>query len=416
MQPPKQDKTATLYERLGGDEFCFLFTTNFFDEILENPDLQPIFKYTSLSALKSHQVKLFRVIFGPEEERPSHDEFLDFLFLTHARLFRDCKLNEQHFDMVAQALVDGLQSMQVPQKEIDEVVAILGPSRIVFEQGAKVAEAELATDPAVLKTLPVVCAKTIDQDPATLKLPTYYTAEIPDWLPKALAGSGGRGSSPPKDIVRRWTCDLTNRFGVEGDQVIADTFTDQPYIEHHAYLVSFLQLAFMPYDSPDSFVHDVRLKVKFPRGNDKEPLGQRLFDRMVKQFVHTCGDMDMPQRKIDAAVDRLRSHRGFFSSKTYRVGGIDAPHSLVRKTAQVPAGKAAAEQPIVSGTPKKESLLGKTRDETDHTLMTEEAHSVCTSKDDCDTSSTNKVTARRKFFGLFQKGRTRAGLHKSQQQ
>ena len=35
--------------------------------------------------------------------------------------------------------------------------------------------------------------------------------------------------------VRAWTRDLTDRFGPEGDKVVADTFMDMPYMNHHVF-------------------------------------------------------------------------------------------------------------------------------------------------------------------------------------
>lgn len=321
-------KQKTLYDRLGGDNFAFLFTQSFFDEILENEELKPIFKHASISALKSHQVKLFRVIFGPKDERPDPDAFLDFMFQTHARLFRDSGLNEHHFDLVAAALVRGLKTFSVEQEELDEVLSILGPARAVFEQGAKVAQAEQdIVDPTLLDNLPIACAANIGEDPATMTLPTYAKVDIPNWLAPALAGKKKKYS---QSIVRAWTCDLTDRFGE--DTRIADTFMDQPYMEHHVYLVYFLQLAFMPHNrlSREEIEH-VRNKVKYPRGQAAAPLSQKLFDRMVRKFKDCCRERDFPVPKIAAAVDRLYTHRTVFAEKTRKVGGITRAH-ILRKT------------------------------------------------------------------------------------
>jgi hemoglobin len=54
----------------------------------------------------------------------------------HQKLFF-MGLNETHFDMVAGHLVTALQELQVRKALIDEVVAIIGPLRAVFEEGAK---------------------------------------------------------------------------------------------------------------------------------------------------------------------------------------------------------------------------------------------------------------------------------------
>jgi hypothetical protein len=57
-------------------------------------------------------------------------------------------LDETHFDVVASHLVAALQSLNVPQPLIDEVVGVVAPLRAVFarnaeEQKAKAAAAEV---------------------------------------------------------------------------------------------------------------------------------------------------------------------------------------------------------------------------------------------------------------------------------
>jgi hemoglobin len=177
--------TETLYERLGGDAFINMMVCSFFDEIVENPKLKPFFKNISLAVLKTHQVKLFRVIFGVDEEKPEEGDLLEFMLRTHTHLFRELGLNETHFDMVANCFVQGLQSFQVEQNLIDECVAFLVPLRIVFEYGAKVASQEKTMNPEQLKPLPLASTKTIGIDVPAI-LPEYSKIEISDWLPPAL--------------------------------------------------------------------------------------------------------------------------------------------------------------------------------------------------------------------------------------
>jgi truncated hemoglobin YjbI len=150
----------TLYDRLGGDSFINILTCSFFDEIAENPDLKPFFRHISVAALKTHQVKLFRVIFGNGEEKPEEEDLLDFMLKTHTRLFLELGLDETRFDQVANCFIQGLQSFQVGQGIIDECVAILVPLRVVFEYGAQVAAKEKVMDATQLKSLPKASAKT----------------------------------------------------------------------------------------------------------------------------------------------------------------------------------------------------------------------------------------------------------------
>ncbi|CAB9510795.1 truncated hemoglobin GlbN [Seminavis robusta] len=312
----------TLYDRLGGDAFINLLVCSFFDEIVENPDLQPFFVNISVSALKTHQVKLFRVIFGNENEKPEEEDLLDFMLRTHTRLFRELGLGPTHFDMVASCFVQGLQTFGVDKEIVDECVAILVPLRIVFEYGEKVAQREKIMDEHIKKALPLASPKTMETD-AEVVLPEYSKIKIPDWLPETLEKKSTTG------VVRAWTCDLTDRFGDEGDAQIADTFLDQPYMDHHVYLVAFLQLAFFPDEGVDA-KHRRRIMeiVMYPRGRGNAKLSRELFDRMITQFLITSHKMGLSRHATDKAENKLRSYRSYFAKKTTIVGGVDAPHIL----------------------------------------------------------------------------------------
>lgn len=315
------NKGMTLYDRLGGDSFINILTCSFFDEIVENEDLRPFFKNISVAALKTHQVKLFRVIFGKDEEKPEEEDLLDFMLKTHTRLFRELGLDATHFDQVAGCFVQGLQTFQIAQGLIDECVAILVPLRVVFEYGAEVAAREKAMDASELKNLPKACAKTMGTA-AQAVLPEYSKIDIPDWLPAALKKCSNTSN------VRAWTCALTDRFGAEGDEFIADTFLDQPYMDHHIYLVALMQLAFSPEDIEDKQRQQVLKIVQYPRGRKCHRLSRALYGRMVDQFLLTCAAMGVQSHDIRLLEIKMKKYTKRFSKKNYRVGGVRAPHIL----------------------------------------------------------------------------------------
>ena len=60
----------TLFERMGGEPAVKLAIANFFQLIGQDERLQPFFENISIHALQVHQLKLFKVIFGPKEEQP----------------------------------------------------------------------------------------------------------------------------------------------------------------------------------------------------------------------------------------------------------------------------------------------------------------------------------------------------------
>jgi hemoglobin len=318
---------TTLYERMGGDASVKLAIAFFFEYILEDEDLAPFFENISVNALEHHQLKLFRVIFGPEEETPDQDDFLNFMLCTHTRLFRDCGLDETHFDKVAVCFVRSLQELQADQDVVDEGVAILGPLRAVFECGARIAAKEKTLGRVQLSMVPTTNAQNMYGEEAT-RLPDPAHIDIPSWLPKTLETHSNNGN------VRAWTKLLTESFGADGDTVIADTFMDAPYMNHHIFLVAFLQLAFLPEDhssssssrSPD----DLLPVVRYPRGPNKRPLCQALWQRMTNEFEKACNYFAMEPSVTNEAVEKLKSHKHVFrkTDKIKKVGGLTNSHVL----------------------------------------------------------------------------------------
>lgn len=294
---------------------------NFFEQICDHRDLQRFFVHISVDALQVHQLKLFKVIFGPEEEKPEQEEFFNFMLTTHTRLFRDMGLNETHFDMVAECFVRALETLHADQDVIDESLSILGPLRDVFALGSRVAKEERVYSPKKMKSLPCTTAKNMYSDePSVLPNPAHI--DIPVWLTEILAKQSKEGE------VRAWTSNLIDRFGCYGDTVIADTFMDMPYMNHHVYATAMLQLAFLP--SKQSAKGLIKI-VLYPRGPSNGRMSVEVWNRMISQFRKTAHDMGMEPVVARAATQRLKSHRDSFSSLHDEVGGIHAPHVLRRK-------------------------------------------------------------------------------------
>lgn len=329
---PTPDNTKkTLYDRLGGDEAIKLVTDAFFDEVVEHDKLNAFFDGVSTSALKSHHVKFFRIVFGNQDNKPPDKDVTDFMMRTHIRLFREMGLDETDFDLFCSCFIQGLKIVQVDHALIDECVVLIAPFRAVFEYGGNVAKKEKTMTKEELQTLPNTSYETFGTDEPVV-LPEYSKIEEPQWLSETLKKQSNTGN------VRDWTSDMTDKFGPQGDVKIADTFLDQPYMDHHVYLVAFLHLAFFPEDVDKSRRAEILDIVKFPRGHKHAPLSRELFDRMIIQFRLTCHMMGMSNFAVSEAEKKLLTYREKFSLKTKKVGGADAPHILLknhkRKTKQ----------------------------------------------------------------------------------
>lgn len=328
MASQKSKTTPTLYESIGGDLAVQQMIESLFDSAVDDQDLGVFFRDSSVSALITHQIKFYRMVFGPEEDRPSPDDLVDYMILTHSRLFRDYGLNEEHFDAVAGGVVRGLQMMQVEQAIIDECVSLLAPLRDVFVLAAKIAKEEKGLDSNARAQLPEFSAATIESGNEVVRLPEAPSMEIPKWLPLVMK------KKTRQQNLRMWTSTLTTAFGEDGDRLIADTFLDMPYMYHHPYLLALLQLAFSPKEKQETIRHCLDI-VKYPRGTENDAVCLRLWNRMVAAFVKTCGhnNMGMGESAILEVENNLRSFNDCFPKTPYTmIGGLTGPHALTGKT------------------------------------------------------------------------------------
>lgn len=319
----EEDENKPFYDRLGGDSFWILFSDNVFDEMAESQNVGKFFNDISVTALKSHNVKLLRVLFGPPEETPDPADFTDYMIKVHSRLFQELGLNETHFDMVVEAMLQCLVSFQVEQHLMEEFEAAIRPLRAIFEYGAKVAKDSQSMTTNELRKLPTATCATMSTG-GLAKLPKYSSVDIPLWLTTAL------GNPESSSIVRSWTRELTDRFGAEGDAAIADTFMDQPYMDHHVYCVNFLKLAFLPENASKKTRYAILSHIMYPRGRGKAKLSTALFDRMLVQFLLTCKAKEFGKHETAAAKEKLHTYRAAFGKRTHIIGGVNRPHVLAK--------------------------------------------------------------------------------------
>ena len=52
-------KTQSLYDRIGGEEAVAGLVDHFYDRVLDDPELEPFFRYTPMEKLRSMQLEFF---------------------------------------------------------------------------------------------------------------------------------------------------------------------------------------------------------------------------------------------------------------------------------------------------------------------------------------------------------------------
>jgi hemoglobin len=104
---------TSIYEAIGGTDAVSLAVDAFYDRVLADPLLLPLFTNTAIPRLKSHQKAFFTwVLGGPNayQGRPIKD--------AHAGM----GITTEQFTHVAGHLADTLISLNVPQVTVDQVI------------------------------------------------------------------------------------------------------------------------------------------------------------------------------------------------------------------------------------------------------------------------------------------------------
>ena len=128
-QANEETKREYLLDRLGGEAALKGVVYEFYGRMLEDDDLKRFFRGIDMKRLRDHQYKFMEIAFTSV---PDDLDVAALIAEKHSTLFLR-GLNEKHFDLVAGHLVATLEHLHVPQAQIDEVVAVVGPLRAVFE-------------------------------------------------------------------------------------------------------------------------------------------------------------------------------------------------------------------------------------------------------------------------------------------
>ena len=108
----------SLYERVGGEAAVNVAVERFYVRVLADPILASFFRDIDMSRLKSHQFAfLSQALGGPQRYTGAA------MSRAHSRL----RIEQRHFDAVAEHLVETLRELGVEEDTVQDVVAAVGP-------------------------------------------------------------------------------------------------------------------------------------------------------------------------------------------------------------------------------------------------------------------------------------------------
>jgi hemoglobin len=108
----------SLYERVGGEPIVTAAVDSLYERVLADPALAPFFKAASMESVKLHQrLFLAHVLGGPGQAsttdiRRAHGKF---------------SIEERHFYLVSDHMVDAFYSLGIDEETIAEVISLLEP-------------------------------------------------------------------------------------------------------------------------------------------------------------------------------------------------------------------------------------------------------------------------------------------------
>lgn len=110
----------TLYQRLKGEAGIRAAVDRFYEKVLADPMLAPFFADVDMAKQRRHQFLFLSAATGGPGDYAGRD-----MAAAHTGL----GLTDANFDRVCELLLATLGELGVPQADLDEVVAVLGPLR-----------------------------------------------------------------------------------------------------------------------------------------------------------------------------------------------------------------------------------------------------------------------------------------------
>ena len=118
--PAPAEEPQNLYEKLGGEATIKAVVEEFYERVLADGNLAPIFKNTDMANLKRHQALFISQVLGGPKEYDGRT-----LYQSH----KDLAVTDGQFDAVAGHLSATLESLHVDAQDIATILGEIAPLR-----------------------------------------------------------------------------------------------------------------------------------------------------------------------------------------------------------------------------------------------------------------------------------------------
>lgn len=109
----------TLYEKLGGQEAVQLAVEKFYERVMQDERVKHFFAGVDMKTQKAHQRAFLTYAFGGADRYSGQD-----MRSSHKRLVEEMGLSDEHFDAIAEDLMETLKELGVSEELQQEVAAI----------------------------------------------------------------------------------------------------------------------------------------------------------------------------------------------------------------------------------------------------------------------------------------------------
>lgn len=110
---------TTLLDKLGGKEAVDLAVDKFYERVLKDDRIKHFFANIDMAKQRSHQKAFLTYAFGGSDKYDGR-----YMREAHKALVEEQGLSSEHFDAVAEDLMETLKEMGVPDDLLAEVAAV----------------------------------------------------------------------------------------------------------------------------------------------------------------------------------------------------------------------------------------------------------------------------------------------------